>query len=296
VRGPCVLGDDRMTWEWNDHIAAYATSEGLRRRPGGVEAYRQVLGLLAAHAAGRAPSLEVVEGWMATRGHCQPSTLAFAATVANSFCRWLERRGVLTENPLTLLERPRVDRGNGDALQAPAPVVRAVAAWVEDVDVHPARSQRFVALCLYAGLRFDEARLQDWRYVDEASGELVVRSAIGKGGKSRRVFIAPPLARLLAAVPRQARVGAVAGHLDGRPLSRGGAEHIFDRELKRAGIDLTAHMLRRAFATRLDELGVSLRLIQRLLGHSSLATTERYIGVDNERLRAAVALLDRAFE
>lgn len=291
--GPSVRGD-RMSWEWETHIAAYVVSEGLRRRPGGVESYRQVLGLLAAHADGRPPSLAVVEGWMASRAHCQPSTIAFAATVASSFCRWLTRRGVLDANPLLLLERPRVVRG--DVIQAPAPVVRAVAAWIKDETVEPARSRRFVGMCLFAGLRLNEARLQDWHHVDELSNELIVRADVGKGGRSRRIPIAPPLARLFAAVPRQARHGAVAGHLDGRPLSRGGSEQIFRRELARAGFDLSAHMLRRAFATRLDELGVSLRVIQRLLGHSSLATTERYIGVDNDRLRSAVLLLDGAFE
>lgn len=282
-----------MTWEWHTHIGAYITSEGLRRRPGGVESYRQVLGLLAAHAGERPPSLAVVEEWMASRGHCAPSTIAFAATVAASFSRWCTRRGILAADPLLGLERPRVVRG--DVLQAPAPMVRATAAWCEDVDVHPARSRRFVALCLYAGLRITEARLQDWRHVDEVAGELVVRAEVGKGGKARRVPIAPPLARLLGEVPRPERRGAVAGLPGGSPLSRGGAEQIFRRELPRAGVEVTAHMLRRAFATRLDELGVSLRIIQRLLGHSSLATTERYIGVDNDRLRTAVAMLDGAF-
>lgn len=118
----------------------------------------------------------------------------------------------------------------------------------------------------------------------------------GKGGKCRRIPIGPTLMRVLDEVPQTSRVGTVAGLNDGNMLSRGGAEHIFDRELENVGIHVSAHMLRRAFATRLDELGVSLRVIQELLGHSSLATTARYIGVDRCRKVGAVDLLDGAFD
>jgi integrase/recombinase XerD len=142
-------------------------------------------------------------------------------------------------------------------------------------------------------MRFAEARVLDWSDVDELASELQVRD--GKGGQARRVPVAPPLGRLFAAVPRAERAGAVAGLDTGQPLTRGGAEHIFTRELRRIEVTLSPHMLRRAFATRLDELGVSLRVIQELLGHSSLATTERYLGVDRVRKIQAMDSLDGAW-
>jgi integrase len=283
-----------MEWDWNKHLAAYVVSEELRRRAGGVEAYRRAVQRLVNFADGRTPTAELIEAWMATRVGRAPATIAAEVSSARSFLTWCQKRGLVEGNPLALIDRPRVHRG--DVIEAPQAAIRATATWINDESIDPARSRRFAGLCLYGGLRISEARLQHWRQIDMIRGELVVRSAVGKGGKGRRVPIAPPLARLLEAVPPEERVGAVGGLPDGTPLSRGGAEHIFSRELRRAGIEITAHMLRRAFATRLDEKGVSLRVIQVLLGHSSLATTERYLGVDNERKRAAVVLLDGAFE
>jgi integrase/recombinase XerC len=283
-----------LIWDWDKHLAAYVLSEELRRRAGGVDAYRRAIQRLANFAGNNPPTAQMVESWLFTRAGRAPATIAAEVCSARSFFAWCQKRGLVEGNPLELIARPRVLRG--DVIEAPQAAIHATAAWVDDATIEPARSRRFVGLCLYGGLRISEARLQHWRQIDMIRNELVVRSAVGKGGKGRRVPIAPPLARLLNEVPEHERIGSVAGLPDGRPLSRGGSEHIFTRELRRAGIVITAHMLRRAFATRLDEKGVSLRVIQVLLGHTSLATTERYIGVDNARKQAAVVLLDGAFE
>lgn len=282
-----------MEWDWDTHIANYVVSEELRRRAGGVDAYRRVVQRLANYAAGHAPTAEMVEAWLITRRGKAPATIAAEVTSVRSFVHWLQRRKLITHDPMELIDRPRVYRG--DVIEASRQTIRDVAVWIDSSDALP-RSRRFGGLCLYGGLRISEARLQDWKNIDIEGGELVVRSTVGKGGKGRRVPIAPPLARLLDAVPAAERLGSVAGLPDGSHLTRGGAEHIFTREMRRDGITVTAHMLRRAFATRLDEKGVSLRVIQVLLGHSSLATTERYLGVDNDRKQAAVKLLEGAFD
>ncbi len=273
-----------------EQIAVYLAAERVRRRPGGVDAYGKVLARLARFVAGRALCPRLVADYVSSRAGLAPATVNFEITVIGSFGRWARRRGLLEVELLAQVDRPRKVRR--PVISAPRAHVLAAAAWAEG-DAGRPRSQRFVGLCLFAGLRFAEARLLDWRDVDELAGELVVRD--GKGGQSRRLPVAPPLARLFAAVPRAARVGAVAGLDGGAPLTRGGAEKIFRVELPRFGIHLTAHMLRRAFATRLDELGVSLRVIQELLGHSSLATTERYLGVDRSRKVAAMDALDGAW-
>lgn len=280
------------SYPWGDEIAAYLAAERAKgRRPMGLDHYRRTLLRLAAYADGRPPAPELVEAFVLERApSVTPKTMASEITAFHSFDRWGRRRGRWGPSIMTLIERPRVPRR--PVLSAPMAEVAKVAAWIEGGPGRT-RSRRFVALCLFAGLRITEARLLDWRDVDEIAMELVVRD--GKGGKSRRVPIAPPLGRLFAAVPRSERAGAVAGLEDGRSLTRGGAEKIFRTELRRVGIHITAHMLRRAFATRLDELGHSLRVIQELLGHTSLATTERYLGVDRARKVAAVADLEGAW-
>lgn len=273
-----------------DQIAAYIAHQGLTRRPRGVDWYRRVLLRMARFAGDREINPIVVADYLVTRQGLAPATIAGEMCVIGSFGRWLRKRGLCDADLLALVERPALIKG--DVLEAPRAEIAKVAAWLRS-DLGRPRTKRFVGLCLYAGLRITETRLLDWAQVDLLSNELVVRAATGKGGKGRRVGIAPSLYRLLSAVPPEERRGAVAGLPDGRPLSRGGAEHIFRDELRRAaGIVVTAHQLRRAFATRLDEQGTSLRIIQQLLGHSSLATTERYIGVDRERKAAAIRTLE----
>jgi integrase len=271
---------------WPDTITTYLDAQRIHRRPGGIAAYRKVLHRLAAYTAGRELTPELVADYLASRVGRASTTIAFEMTVIGSFERWARRRGYVLPELLAYVDRPRKTRR--PAIQAPHAEVVKAAAWCQGSEGYP-RSRRFVALCLYAGLRFTEARLLVWSDVDLDARQLLVRD--GKGGESRYQPIAAPLARVLGEVPPAERTGTVAGTLAGGPLSRGGAEKIFLVELPRFGINLSAHMLRRAFAKRLDELGTSVRVTQVLLGHSSLATTQRYVGVENGRAAAAIAAL-----
>lgn len=280
-------------WPWAAHLADYLDYAlgpgGLRPRT--ADSYLRCLRRVARHAAGRPPTAELTAAYVSSRAGRAPATVAAELAALRAFELWAREGDLIAGRPLLALIRRR-RKVTGPPLTASRAAIAAAAAWVEDAATLP-RSARFVALCLYAGLRISEAAALRWRDVDLLAGDLMVKD--GKGGKFRRIPIAPPLARLLAAVPMAERVGAVAGLADGRPLTRGGYEHIFSRELRYASITISAHMLRRAFATRLDELGVSLRVIQELLGHSSLATTERYLGVEASRKAAAVRSLDGAF-
>lgn len=273
-------------------IDAYLAAQAVHRQPRGVRTYGYTLHALQAFAGERTFSPALVADWFTTRAGLAPATILADMAAIGSFSAWVRRRDPSAPELLALVERPR--KPHSEPIHAPAGEIAKVAAWAESPDADP-RSARFVGLCLYAGLRITEARLLDWQAVDEVAMTITVVAITAKNRKSRELPIAAPLARLFAAVPRSRRVGAVAGQWDGRCLSHGGADHIFDRELPRFGITLTAHMLRRAFATRLDELGVSVVVIQKLLGHASLATTERYLGVDRRRLREAVTVLDGAF-
>jgi integrase len=299
-----IVPDAPTPWPWAERLAAYASSERARgRREGGVTTYLKILARLAAFAEGRVPSAELVEGYFLARagaGQLRPATIAAEQAAVASFARWGIRRRLVPDDVLLLLERPK--KVIGPPIAAPRASILKVAAWVEEFPPLPkhvkreaaARARRHAALCLYAGLRLSEARFLSWHDCDLTAGELLVRE--GKGGKSRRVPLAPPLRRVLELVPVATRTGYVTGFADGRPLSNGSSEHLIDRFLsKLLGIDISAHMLRRAFAAQLDEQGVSLRVIQDLLGHSSLATTERYLAIDSRRKVAAMNLLDGGF-
>ena len=273
-------------------IERYAAAQSVHRRQRGVASYVTTLQRIATAATNGEISAESVADWFEGRADLSPNTILAEMCAVSSFCRWRRRRDPASPDLLSLVERPTKRRG--DVIRAPASEVERTARWCESEDATP-RTARYVALCLYAGLRREEARLLTWEEVDEGEMELRVLAMTAKLRKPRTIPIAVPLARMLGVVPRSARTGAVVGHPDGTPLSVGAIAHFFDRELARFGIHISPHMLRRAFATRLDDMGVSLRVIQELLGHSSLETTQRYVSIERRRMRAAIATLDGAF-
>ena len=86
--------------------------------------------------------------------------------------------------------------------------------------------------------------------------------------------------------------GRVLLNARGRPLSRVGAWGIVKRAASRAGLRkrVSPHTLRHSFATHLLDGGADLRAVQELLGHSDVATTQRYTHVSKDRLRTAYNL------
>jgi len=118
---------------------------------------------------------------------------------------------------------------------------------------------------------------------------LTVRNA--KRGKFRVIPLHDRPVTALKMVPEHEWRGAVCGRADGKVRSYKSLPHIFDRWLKAAGLEISAHQLRHTFATRMLWNGANLREIQRLLGHASLATTERYLAMEIEQKRKAVDTL-----
>ncbi len=112
-----------------------------------------------------------------------------------------------------------------------------------------------------------------------------------KGGKSRTIPICRELAEELATATDRTTTHAVVDQGDGQPLTHNSLGHIFERWVRRRGMTISPHQLRRTFATELYRRGVDLLTIQRLLGHSDPKTTLRYIGASSEIEHAAVELL-----
>jgi site-specific recombinase XerD len=141
------------------------------------------------------------------------------------------------------------------------------------------RNRALVELVYSAGLRSQEAVGLDLGDVDFDSETVHVH---GKGGKDRVVPLGEEAAYRLALYLR-----------DGRPSLATGAENAFFLSARGRRLDTSTlrrlvphpHRLRHAFATHLIEGGADLRVIQELLGHSSLSTTQVYSHVDGRRLR-----------
>jgi integrase/recombinase XerC len=140
------------------------------------------------------------------------------------------------------------------------------------------------------GLRVSELTGLCWRDLDTELGMVMVRS--GKGNKDRLVPAGEPALDALlawrAAMPiAWSPDGPVITNLRGARLTTRSVQKMVAQRLLRAGVDtpLTPHGLRHCFATHLLNAGADLRSIQEMLGHSSLATTQRYTHVSVRHLK-----------
>lgn len=264
----------------------------------GVASYGSVLRRIVA-SCGDDLDPAAVAAYIADRARqVAPNTVAYEVSVLTTYATWRRRQG-LPGDPLALVEP--VKRRKALGKHAPKGTIQTIDTWLREPPAVvgkkerflQSRNRRFLGLCLYAGLRLGEACNLAWDQVDLDDS---LRVEWGKGGKDRMVPVAAPLRAILAEVPVGQRHGPVAGDVYGNHLTTHGADHLFVSYLPRVlAVRVTAHQLRRAFATRLDEQGVSLPCIQELLGHEDLKTTQRYIGVSAARKKEALRALEQGW-
>jgi integrase/recombinase XerD len=167
---------------------------------------------------------------------------------------------------------------------------------------YPTRNHTIIALSFYAGLRACEiAALRIGDVFDEAGGikdTIYLNSAQTKGSDSATVLVNSKLKRQLLKFAKQYPV-----HVSNRtaPLlfsAKGGGftaqtiVNLFKRLYQLAGIDgASSHSGRRQFVTQLADKGINARLVQVLARHKHLSTTQRYIDVNENKLRGAIELI-----
>ncbi|MGH7288924.1 MAG: tyrosine-type recombinase/integrase [Myxococcota bacterium] len=159
-----------------------------------------------------------------------------------------------------------------------------------------ARHRVFFTTVYSAGLRIGEACRLETRDIDAARGVIHIRG--GKGGKERLVMLSPRLLRILRAYWKEVR--PVAPWLFAGRTGRHLAADVARQALKRAAVEaglgkkkVTPHVLRHSFATHLLERGTELRVIQVLLGHSSIKSTVRYARVSAGMIAKTKSPLER---
>lgn len=272
---------------------------GKRYQPRGVHTYVKVLKSFSAglgvDATIKDIDLDAIEQYQATRWRCSASTVCKELSAIKSFNRFCQRKGWRTDEPTDALEWPKRPIEQPRALQK-WELQKLDAIMVECSTWAECRNRRILLLMLYAGLRRAECAALSWSDVDLSSETLTVTAQKSKGGQRSRVIPLHP--RLLADLvrnPDTKRAGSVAGHRDGRHLSHKSLGHIFDRWLAGKGLKITAHQLRHSFALLLLRSGANLRVIQRLLGHSSLQTTQIYLGIDTTDTAPAIGQLPDSF-
>ena len=201
-----------------------------------------------------------------------------------SWFRWLVEAGHVDVNPLAGVKIPRAPRSRPEPLTT------------EHVELAIARANRrrtraMILLAAYQGLRASEIAKVHSRDIDVIGRRFHVT---GKGGLKAVLPLSPVIEREAAAfgpgwwfpqhVPN--RTGDDGGHILGRSVST-----IVSNSLRRAGIQGTAHSLRHWFASELLRQGVDLRVIQDLMRHASIATTERYLHVSADQQRDGLLML-----
>jgi integrase len=158
-----------------------------------------------------------------------------------------------------------------------------------------------ILIALRTGLRRGELLALRWEDIDLKAGTIHVqrnvwKDEIGtpKGGRSRRVPLSPEAATALKALPSRFAKGYVFGEGGERILSTGEIQQALISASKGAGLKRVGwHVLRHTYASQLAMSGLSLRVLQEWLGHSTIAMTERYAHLSPSHDHAAVVALDR---
>jgi integrase/recombinase XerC len=207
------------------------------------------------------------------------------------FYRWLIRMNIRGDDPASALRNLKTPRSLPVFLWE-----KEMAAFAELPEekkiLWPLRDKALILVMYSAGLRVSEAASLSLNNTDrDLSGARVT----GKGNKERRVFFSEEAREALAdwlparrsRIPAERPTDRLFINRRGGPVSTGGLRWIVGRYAERSGLqkNVHPHALRHSFATHLVNAGCDVRVVQELLGHASLSTTQRYTHVDIEGLK-----------
>lgn len=290
---------DAILDEFDDHLALQRGHSTHTRR-----AYLGDLRSLFAFLAERGPgsgldglSLPLLRGWLAAQASAGAAraTLARRTSAVKTFTAWAVRRGLLSSDPAERLQLPKARRTlpavlrQDQALDAMA----AAKSGAQQGDPLALRDRLVVELLYATGIRVSELCGLD---VDDIDLSHQVVRVLGKGNKQRTVPFGEPAADALRAWLSNGRP-ALATAESGPAVLLGARGRRLDPRQARTVVhqtvaavngapDIGPHGLRHSAATHLLEGGADLRIVQELLGHSTLATTQLYTHVTVARLRA----------
>ncbi len=223
-----------------------------------------------------------------------PATMARKIATLRSFHRWLEKRGLIKNNPMLMIRTPKQAKRLPKAIGVEQ--VEKLLSAPDDSNLLGARDRAILETLYSTGIRVSELVGINRDDVDESSAALIVR---GKGRKER---IVPLGSHALEALRHYSSVLEAELIRNGRPtepeaalfinkhggrLSTRSVRRKVSKYLAQAGLDptISPHTLRHSFATHLLDNGADLRSVQELLGHQSLSTTQVYTHLSTQRIR-----------
>jgi integrase/recombinase XerD len=223
-------------------------------------------------------------------GGSRPRSTARQLSSFRRFFRYLMREGVVREDPTAQIAMPRIGRSLPKSLTEAEVESLLLAPLVSDPLGHRDRTMLEV---LYAtGLRVSE--LVGLR-VDQLNMNQGVLRVLGKGNRERLIPLGEEAVRWLGTFLSGPRAEILNDRSTdylfptrrGDRMTRQAFWHIIKRYARKASVNhgLSPHTLRHAFATHLLNHGADLRVVQMLLGHSDLSTTQIYTHVARERMK-----------
>ncbi|MGY4652138.1 tyrosine recombinase XerC [Mycobacterium sp. URHB0021] len=290
---------DAILEEFDEYLALERGRSDHTRR-----AYLGDLRSLFAFLAERAPdpnlagvTLPVLRSWLSAQAAAgvARTTLARRTSAVKTFTSWAARRGLMSGDPAARLQVPKARRTLPSVLRQDQALDAMAAAnsGAQQGDPLALRDRLIVELLYATGIRVSELCGLD---IDDVDTPRRLLRVLGKGNKQRTVPYGEPAQVALAAWLSDGRP-ALAIAESGPALLLGARGRRLDPRQARTVVhqtiaavdgapDISPHGLRHSAATHLLEGGADLRVVQELLGHSTLATTQLYTHVTVARLRA----------
>lgn len=287
-----------MLEEFDEYLALQrGRSEHTRR------AYRGDLRSLFAFVAERtdaspaALTVPLLRSWLAAQAAAgvARTTLARRTSAVKTFTAWASRAGLMDTDPATRLQVPKASRTLPSVLREDQALdaMAAAESGARQGDPLALRDRLIVELLYATGIRVSELCGLD---IDDVDASRRLLRVLGKGDKQRTVPYGEPAQQALQAWLDGGRPH-IAVELSGAALLLGARGRRIDPRQARTVVhqtmaavagapDIGPHGLRHSAATHLLEGGADLRVVQELLGHSTLATTQLYTHVTVARLRA----------
>ena len=219
------------------------------------------------------------------------TTVSRKTAALKSFFKFLYREGFLERNPADLLSAPKKEKHLPSVINE-IDITQFLDDFLSGEEPAQLRDKAIFELLYSSGLRVSELVNLDLNTVNKQKGMLRI---LGKGNKERVVPIGEQaqcaIARYLESgrsflVKQQEETGLFLNQQGNRLTSRG-VEYILEQYIKKGALKykVTPHAFRHSFATHLLDNGADLRVIQELLGHESLSTTQIYTEVSKSHLQ-----------
>jgi len=220
---------------------------------------------------------------------CSPRTAARQLASIRAAYRYFVHAGHLEANPAQQVRSPKLGRDLPEALSIPE--VTALLEAPDTTEPLGVRDKALLETLYSSGIRAAELTGLRIRDVDLVGGTIVV---MGKRRKERIAYLGPPCVKAIHAYLRERHELGNPQHdrlfvnFRGGPLTTRSVQRVVEKHARQAlpgRRDISPHTLRHTFATHMLNAGADLRVVQELLGHESLASTQIYTHVGIDRLK-----------